>query len=100
VPAVRDEIEQGRQFGHEYLDSAVKAFGDELRVSDVSPETEDEQFRERLDAGEADALRGALSAWTHHYNLAFYFAESRRRAELCAYLLLVRHSLQRRRERI
>lgn len=60
VPAVRDEIEQGRQFGHEYLDSAVEAFGNGLRVSDVSPETEDEQFRERLDAGEADALRGAV----------------------------------------
>ncbi|WP_246986003.1 hypothetical protein [Halorientalis marina] len=60
VPAVRDEIEQGRQFGHDYLDSAVEAFGDGLRVSDVSPETEGEQFRERLDAGEADALRGAV----------------------------------------
>lgn len=60
VPAVRDEIEQGRQFGHEYLDSAVDAFGDGLRVSDVSPETEDEQSRERLDAGEAEAFRGAV----------------------------------------
>jgi predicted nucleic acid-binding protein len=60
VPSVRDEIEQGRQFGHEYLDSAVEAFGDGFRVSDVSPETEDEQFRERLDAGEAEALRGAV----------------------------------------
>jgi predicted nucleic acid-binding protein len=59
VPAVRDEIEQGRQFGHDYLDSAVEAFRGELRISDDPPEREDEQFRERLDAGEADALRGA-----------------------------------------
>jgi hypothetical protein len=30
----------------------------------------------------------------------FHFAESRRRAELCAFLLLVRQRLLRRRERI
>jgi hypothetical protein len=39
---------------------------------------------------------GTLSAWTRHYNVVFHFPESRRRAELCAFLLLVRHSLQRR----
>ena len=43
---------------------------------------------------------GTLSAWTDHYNAAFHFAESRRQAELCAYLLLVRRSLLRRREQI
>ena len=42
---------------------------------------------------------GTLSTWTRHYNVAFRFAESRRRAELCAFLLLVRHSLLQRRER-
>ena len=41
---------------------------------------------------------GTLSAWTRHYNVVFRFTESRRRAELCAYLLLVRHSLLQRRE--
>jgi ERCC4-type nuclease len=41
---------------------------------------------------------GTLSAWTRHYNVAFRFAKSRRRAELCAFLLLVRHSLLQRRE--
>jgi len=60
VPAVRNEIEQGQQFGHDYLATAVEAFGDGLRVSDLPPETETGQFRERLDAGEAEALRGAI----------------------------------------
>jgi ERCC4-type nuclease len=41
---------------------------------------------------------GTLSAWTRHYNVAFHFAESRQRAELCTYLLFVRRGLLRRRE--
>jgi ERCC4-type nuclease len=41
---------------------------------------------------------GTLSAWTRHYNVAFRFTESRQRAERCAFLLLVHHSLIRRRE--
>jgi predicted nucleic acid-binding protein len=56
----------------------VEAFGDELRVSDVSPETEDEQFRERLDAGEAEALRGALE---HHGTLTTDDLAARRLAD-------------------
>jgi len=43
---------------------------------------------------------GTISAWTRHYNVAFHFTETRRRAELCAFLLLVRHSLMRRRDQI
>jgi len=43
-------------------------------------------------------IAGTVSAWTRHYNVAFHFAESRQRAELCAFLLLVRHSLLQRRE--
>jgi len=35
TPAVRDDIEQGVDFDHEYLTSAVEAFDDELTVSDV-----------------------------------------------------------------
>lgn len=42
---------------------------------------------------------GTISAWTRHYNVTFRFTESRRRAELCAVLLLVRHRLRRRLER-
>lgn len=41
-------------------------------------------------------VTGTVTAWTNHYNVAFYFTETRRRAELCAFLLLVRHSLVRR----
>ncbi|AOP12825.1 ERCC4 domain-containing protein [Haloferax volcanii] len=43
---------------------------------------------------------GTLSTWTRHYNVVFRFVESRRRAELCTFLLLIRHSLRRRREKI
>jgi ERCC4-type nuclease len=43
---------------------------------------------------------GTLSAWVRHYNVAFHFLESRQRAERCALLLLVHHSLIRRRERL
>jgi len=41
-------------------------------------------------------IAGTVLAWTEHYNVAFHFAGTRRRAELCALLLLVRHSLVRR----
>lgn len=41
-------------------------------------------------------VAGTVSAWTHHFNVAFHFAETRRRAELCAFLLLARHRLVRR----
>lgn len=58
VPAVRDEIERGRNLGHEYLATAVDAFDDGLPVGDRP--AEDGGVRERLDAGEAAALRGAL----------------------------------------
>ncbi|MFB6309098.1 MAG: ERCC4 domain-containing protein [Haloarculaceae archaeon] len=43
---------------------------------------------------------GTLSAWIRQYNVVFRFADTRRRAELCAFLLLARHSLIRRHERI
>ncbi|MEF8783632.1 MAG: ERCC4 domain-containing protein [Haloarculaceae archaeon] len=38
-------------------------------------------------------VTGTVSAWTNYYNVAFHFTGTRRRAELCAFLLLVRHSL-------
>lgn len=60
VPAVRDEIEQGAELGHEYLIRAVEAFDEELAVSDVPPEIAEENLRKRLDHGEVEALRGAI----------------------------------------
>jgi len=36
---------------------------------------------------------GTITSWSHHYNVAFYFTGTRRRAELCALLLLARDDL-------
>ena len=60
VPAVRDEIEQGVDLGHTFLTSAVEAFDRWLEVSDVPPEIGRASLRERLDPGEAEALRGTV----------------------------------------
>ncbi|MFC7018814.1 MULTISPECIES: hypothetical protein [Haloarcula] len=60
TPAVRDEIEQGVDFGHEYQTSAVDAFDGGLTVSGVPPETGGESLGKRLDPGETEALRGAF----------------------------------------
>jgi predicted nucleic acid-binding protein len=56
VPAVRNEIEQGQQFGHDDLATAVEPFDDGLRISDVPSETGTGQFRERRDAGKAEGV--------------------------------------------
>ncbi|WP_338740351.1 hypothetical protein [Haloplanus salilacus] len=60
VPAVRNEIERGHRFGHDYLATAVEAFDDGLQIGDIPSETAAGQLRDRLDPGEADALRGAV----------------------------------------
>ena len=60
APAVRDEIEQGTDFGHEYLTSAVEAFDEGLEVSGVPAEIGKVSLHERLDPGETEALRGAV----------------------------------------
>ena len=39
---------------------------------------------------------GTVLTWTDQFNVVFRFLETRRRAELCAFLLLVRHSLDNR----
>lgn len=41
-------------------------------------------------------VAGTVGAWGKHYNVAFHFTETRRQAEHCAFLLLVRHCLVRR----
>lgn len=60
VPEVRDEIEWGVKYGHEYLTSAVETFGNGLAVSDVPPEIGRVSLHKRLDPGETEALRGAV----------------------------------------
>jgi ERCC4-type nuclease len=41
-------------------------------------------------------VSGTVGAWAKYYNVAFHFTETRRQAEHCAFLLLVRHKLVRR----
>jgi ERCC4-type nuclease len=43
-------------------------------------------------------VMGTITAWSRHYNVAFHFVDTRQRAMLCAFLLLVRHGLARRLE--
>ena len=60
VPAVREEIERGERAGYEYLDAAVDALGESLPVRAVPAEADDSDIRDRLDAGEAESILGAL----------------------------------------
>jgi len=60
APAVRDEIEHGQSAGHDYLDVAADAFDEGLAVTDVPPEAGETEIRDRLDAGEAESLLGAI----------------------------------------
>lgn len=53
----------------------------------------------RRDIHPAQVL-GTVTAWSRHYNVAFHFVETRNRAPLCALLLLVRHRLVQRLERV
>jgi predicted nucleic acid-binding protein len=61
APAVRAEIERGRDHGHEYLATAVAAIGDTLPVREVSETTPKLSSRIELDAGETESLRGAIA---------------------------------------
>jgi len=61
TPAVRDEIERGRDHGHEYLATAVAAIGDTIPVRTVPEPTPELSSRIELDTGEAESLRGAIA---------------------------------------
>lgn len=41
-------------------------------------------------------VAGTIGAWSNYYNVAFHFTETRRQAERCALLLIVRQDLIRR----
>ena len=61
TPAVKTEIERGRDHGHEYLATAVAAIGDTIPVRTVSTQASEPTSRIELDAGEAESLRGAIA---------------------------------------
>lgn len=63
VPAVRDELDRGREYGHRFLDPAVTELGEEIplvTVDDGVPAPERAEIRDRLDSGEAQSLLGAI----------------------------------------
>ncbi|AXG05662.1 hypothetical protein DU500_03990 [Haloplanus rubicundus] len=60
VPAVREEIERGERAGYEYLDAVVDALAESLPVREVPSEADHSDIRDRLDAGEAESILGAL----------------------------------------
>lgn len=60
VAAVRDELEEGANHGHEYLERALAFVDAEFEVEAVQDSSTDcIDVREQLDAGEAAALLGA-----------------------------------------
>jgi predicted nucleic acid-binding protein len=61
TPAVRDEIERGRDHGHAYLATAVAAIGDTIPVRTIPEPASIPSGRIELDAGEAESLRGAIA---------------------------------------
>ena len=60
VPAVCDELERGLDAGHEYLDAAVDALGEELHIQPAAADDGVQEIRDRLDHGEAESLLGAI----------------------------------------
>ncbi|MFB6092477.1 MAG: ERCC4 domain-containing protein [Haloquadratum sp.] len=97
-----------RKSGHDFLSSLTwerERFASELRRADEWPQplavvvetSWDTLLRNRGCMAQRDVhpnqIVGTLSAWTRHHNVAFYFVDTRDRAELCAFLLFVRHRL-------
>lgn len=60
VPTVIDEINEGRDFGYEYLTVAVETFGEGIQILDVEPADGTPKIHDRLDAGEAESLLTAI----------------------------------------
>ncbi|PSQ11215.1 hypothetical protein BRC93_06215 [Halobacteriales archaeon QS_5_70_15] len=97
-----------RKTGHDFLTSLTRdreRFESELRRADDWPrslavvvETSWEDLLRnrgcmRWRDVHPNQVAGTVSAWAQHHNVSFRFTETRGRAELCAFLLLVRHSL-------
>lgn len=60
VPAVIEEIDEGRDFGYEYLTVAIETFGEGIQILDAEPADGTPKIRDRLDAGEAESLLAAI----------------------------------------
>lgn len=62
VPAVRDELERGRDLHYRFLDEALAHIGDDISLLSISDETIDRRstVRDRLDPGEAESLLAAI----------------------------------------
>lgn len=59
VPAVRTELERGRDHGHRFLAEAIEPLGDDVPIVEErgNPTPSDpSEIRERLDTGEAESL--------------------------------------------
>jgi len=65
VPAVRSELERGRDYGHGFLDAAIESIGADLTLLDpVAGDTGsaiNPPLRDQLDAGEAESLLAAIA---------------------------------------
>lgn len=60
VPAVRDELVAGREFGHEFLEDALDVIGTEVELVRVSETSGSPTFRDQLDLGESESVRAAI----------------------------------------
>lgn len=61
VPAVRDELEGGKDAGHGYLDSAVDTLNDGFPMRPLPSDENFQSIRDRLGTGEAASLRAAIN---------------------------------------
>lgn len=62
VPAVREELERGRDQNYEFLGDALEHLGDGIVLFEASDREDDtaSEIRARLDVGEAESLLGAI----------------------------------------
>lgn len=62
VPAVRNVLEAGRGFGHEFLEEALEAIATDIELVEVTGDADLETLRERLDPGESESVRVAIES--------------------------------------
>lgn len=62
VPAVRKELQEGTNHGHEFIAVALEHVGEDMHVIQINSESKGRysKFRTSLDLGETEALIGAI----------------------------------------